>query len=158
MDALLKNGFSDIRCYHSDICDRIWEKGPFYELQTWHEYIVQSSYYTCCKSWVLPTSGVSGASAFENRRSMPHFGGSLLRTRGLLRLLTLDLWSRRSKLLINQARSLGLLRPWNSEFGKWPKIVFSAKWSLFSDPVTNTYPLSKCEIRLAFPNSAQTRY
>ena len=44
--------------------------------------------------------------AFENHWFMPCFGGSLLGTGGLLRLLTLDLWSRRPKLLANQARSI----------------------------------------------------
>ena len=67
--------------------------------------ILTSSCYTCCKSRAPPTSGVGGASAsitFGNRHFMPHFFGSLLRTGGLLRLLTLNLWSRRPKQLINQ--------------------------------------------------------
>ena len=67
--------------------------------------ILPSSYYPGCKSRALPISAVGGASAasmsFEKCSFMPNFGGSPLRTGGLLRLLTLDLRSRRPKLLTN---------------------------------------------------------
>ena len=50
---------------------------------------------------------------FENCCFMHLFGGSLLRTGGLLLLLSLDLWSKWLKLHLNQVESLGLLSPWN---------------------------------------------
>ena len=78
--------------------------------------ILSSSYYTRCKSQPcsLPVwAGWAPASiVFENHRFMPLFGSSLLGTGGLLRVLT-DLWSRRSKLLINQVWSPRLSLPWN---------------------------------------------
>ena len=68
----------------------------------------------CCKLRAPPTSGMGGASTrVDLIPKTPHFGGSPLRTGALLRLLTLDLWSRRPKLLTNQIWSLGLPLPWN---------------------------------------------
>ena len=94
-----------------NICDQIWEKGAL------RAFPKSSSYYTRCKSRALPTSGVGGARpaliTFKNHHFMALFGGSPLRAGGLLRLLTLDLWSRRPKLLTNQVWSLGLSLPWN---------------------------------------------
>ena len=61
---------------------------------------------------------------FENRRFMPHFGGSPFSRGGLLSLVTLDLWSRRPKLSTNQVGSLGLLWPWNGDRLKTEKNRF----------------------------------
>ena len=77
--------------------------------------ILTSSCYTRCKSRAPPTSGVGGASGRVDLVRKSPFYASPLGTGGLMQLLTLDLWSRRPKLLINQARSLGLLRPWNGD-------------------------------------------
>ena len=88
-----------------------------YELETWQEYSFIILLYTLaanCEPRPFPmwAGRARALIAFENRRFMPRFGGSLLGTGGLLRLLTLILISRRLKLPTNQARSLGLLRPW----------------------------------------------
>ena len=57
--------------------------------------IFLSSYYTRKEFRAPPISGVAGQAhasiAFQNRRFMPHFGGSPLGTGGLLWPLTLDL-------------------------------------------------------------------
>ena len=81
-----------------DICDRIWQKGQFrafsefsflkvYNSETraaidlnFGMIILPTSCYTRKEFRALPISGVI---AFENRRFMPHFGGSPLGT-GLL--------------------------------------------------------------------------
>ena len=69
---------------------------------------------------------------FENWYLMPHFDSSPLRTGGLL--YSLNLYSRRSKLPINQVGLLGLLIPWNSDSSK--NRVLQKKWSLFSYHIT----------------------
>ena len=103
-----------------------------YELQTWYEYsYIILLHYTRCKSqvWV----GRAAASiAFENRRFMPLVGSSPLGTGGLLRILTLDLWSRRPKLLINQVWSPRLLLPWNGDKLKSDKKSCFARSAPFS--------------------------
>ena len=117
------------------ICDRIWEKGALctfpefcfkrlymhmymylwnhssYELQTWHEYssiillhslqIAGPAHFRC---------GQAG-DCISHVRKTPLFGSSLLGTGSLLRLPTLDLWSR-PKLLV---WSLGLSLLWNGD-------------------------------------------
>ena len=115
-----------------------------YELQTWHEYssiillhslqIADPAHFRCGRS-------ARASIAFENRRFMPHFGGSPLGTGGLLRLLRMDLWSRRSKLLINQARSLGLLRPWNGDSLKNGKKSRLARNGPFSQILSHIFKL-----------------
>ena len=119
------------------ICDRIWEKGA---LRAFPESWFQNAYISetlAAMNFKLgmniiffhhPTTlainrgprplpvwagRVPTSITFENCRSMPLFGGSPLRTGGLLKVLTLDPWSRRSKLLTNQVWSPKFSLPWN---------------------------------------------
>ena len=95
-------------------CFYLWNHSS-YELQTWHEYFI-IILTTCAANsrprplpvwaWRAPAS-----ITFENHHFMPLFGSSPLGTGGLLRLLILDLWSRRSKLLTNWVWSARLSLP-----------------------------------------------
>ena len=65
-----------------------------YELQTWHEYsfiVLLHSLPMTSPAHFRCGQGERASIAFENRCFMPCFGGSLLGTGGLLRLLTLVL-------------------------------------------------------------------
>ena len=101
--------------------------------------ILTSSFYTGKEFRTTPISGLGGVSArvdhVQNHNFMPHFGGSLFSTGGLFWLLTLDLWSRRPKLSINQVGNLWLLWPWNDDSLKnsqKKKITFCVIWSILS--------------------------
>ena len=85
-----------------------------YELETWHEYSFIILLYLL-QITSPPISGVGRASMCRSCSKLPYYALLWRLTAQGRRLLTLNLRNRRPKQLINQVRSLGLLRPWNGD-------------------------------------------